>query len=365
MDIVIIDGLSFALPLFIMAIGGIYCEKSGVTMLAVEGLQGFGAFIGAFVAVAIAGNFSGDSPVPFYIAMIMAAVGGSIFALIHALLCLKFKANQVISGVVVNILAMALTAYLTKLLNRVVFGATSDKFVLTVSSRITIPGISKIPVLGAVFTNLYPFELVIVVVAFIAWFVMYKTRFGMHLRACGDSEGDYVGMGWLDRKDVLQWIDWVLAQDSEAEIVLHGVSMGAATTMMTAGEDTPEQVKVFVEDCGYTSVWDIFSSELKLRFGLPEFPILYTASATARAKAGYGFKEASALQQVQNCEKPMLFIHGTADDFIPYEMMGTLYNAKPGTNKAAEGAGHGEAMDVLGDTYWNTVFDFEGQYMAG
>ena len=185
MDIVIIDGLSFALPLFIMAIGGIYCEKSGVTMLAVEGLQGFGAFIGAFVAVAIAGNFSGDSPVPFYIAMIM--VGGSIFALIHALLCLKFKANQVISGVVVNILAMALTAYLTKLLNRVVFGATSDKFVLTVSSRITIPGISKIPVLGAVFTNLYPFELVIVAVAFIAWFVMYKTRFGMHLRACGDN----------------------------------------------------------------------------------------------------------------------------------------------------------------------------------
>ena len=110
MDIVIIDGLSFALPLFIMAIGGIYCEKSGVTMLAVEGLQGFGAFIGAFVAVAIAGNFAGDSPAPFYIAMIMAAVGGSLFALIHALLCLKFKANQVISGVVVNILAMALVA---------------------------------------------------------------------------------------------------------------------------------------------------------------------------------------------------------------------------------------------------------------
>ena len=96
MDIVIIDGLSFALPLFIMAIGGVYCEKSGVTMLAVEGLQGFGAFIGAFVAVAIAGNFAGDSPAPFYIAMVMAAVGGSLFALIHALLCLKFKANQVI-----------------------------------------------------------------------------------------------------------------------------------------------------------------------------------------------------------------------------------------------------------------------------
>lgn len=187
MDTIIIDGLSFALPLFIMAIGGIYCEKSGVTNLAIEGLQGFGAFTGALMAVMVAGKFAGDSPMPFYIAMFFAAVGGGIFALLHALLCLKFKANQVISGVVINILAMALTAYLTKLLNRTVFGAASDKFVLTVSSRITVPGLSSIPVLGAVFTNVYPFEFVIVAVAFIAWFVMYKTRFGMHLRACGDN----------------------------------------------------------------------------------------------------------------------------------------------------------------------------------
>lgn len=187
MDIIIIDGLSFALPLFIMAIGGIYCEKSGVTMLAVEGLQGFGAFTGALMAVIVAGNFAGGSPIPFYIAMLFAVVGGSLFALLHALLCLKFKANQVISGVVVNIMAMALTAYLTKLLNRVIFGATSDKFVLTVSARFTVPGLSKIPVLGAAFTNVYPFEIVIIVVAFLAWFVMYKTRFGMHLRACGDN----------------------------------------------------------------------------------------------------------------------------------------------------------------------------------
>ncbi len=187
MDIIIIDGLSFALPLFIMAIGGIYCEKSGVTMLAIEGLQGVGAFIGALMAVLFAGNFAGNSPVPFYIAMIFATIGGSVFALLHALLCLKFKANQVISGVVVNIMAMALTAYLTKLLNRLIFGAASDKFVLAVSARITIPGLSKIPLMGAVFTNLYPFEIVIIIVAFLAWFVMYRTRFGMHLRACGDN----------------------------------------------------------------------------------------------------------------------------------------------------------------------------------
>ena len=169
-------------------------------------------------------------------------------------------------------------------------------------------------------------------------------------------------MGWLDREDILRWIDFILADDPQAKIVIHGISMGAATTMMTAGEDTPENVKVFIEDCGYTSVWDVFSSELQLRFGLPEFPILYTASGVAKLRAGYTFGEASALRQVENCEKPMLFIHGTADDFIPYE----LYNAKPGDNKAeltADGAGHGEAMYALGDTYWDTVFDFIEPYM--
>jgi len=184
---VIIDGLSFALPLFIMAIGGIYSEKSGVTNLALEGLQGFGAFTGALAAVLVADRFAGNSSVPFYIAMLFAVIGGTLFSLIHALLCIKFRANMVISGVVINILAMAMTSFLTKQINSAVFGAASDKFVLGVSNRITVPVLSQIPVLGAVFTNIYPFEIVIIVVAFIAWFVMYKTRFGLHLRACGDN----------------------------------------------------------------------------------------------------------------------------------------------------------------------------------
>ena len=187
MNTVIIDGLSFALPLFIMAIGGIYSEKSGVTNLALEGLQGFGAFTGALAAVLVADRFAGNSSVPFYIAMLFAVIGGTLFSLIHALLCIKFRAIMVISGVVINILAMAMTSFLTKQINSAVFGAASDKFVLGVSNRITVPVLSQIPVLGAVFTNIYPFEIVIIVVAFIAWFVMYKTRFGLHLRACGDN----------------------------------------------------------------------------------------------------------------------------------------------------------------------------------
>ena len=98
MNSVIIDGLSFTLPLFIMAIGGIYSERSGITNLALEGLQGFGAFIGALAAVILAGNFSANSQVPYYMAMLFAVIGGMAYASVHALLCIKFKANQVISG---------------------------------------------------------------------------------------------------------------------------------------------------------------------------------------------------------------------------------------------------------------------------
>ena len=187
MDIIIIDGLSFALPLFIMAIGGIYCEKSGITMLAVEGLQGFGAFFGALSAVIFTEFFSVSTDDTFFLALLFAVIGGALFSLLHTFLCLKCKANQVVSGIVVNIMAMALTAYFTKILNRILFDASSDKLTLTVSRRITVPVISEIPVLGAVFTDMYPFEIVIVLVAFAAWFLLYKMRFGMHLRACGDN----------------------------------------------------------------------------------------------------------------------------------------------------------------------------------
>lgn len=185
------------------------------------------------------------------------------------------------------------------------------------------------------------------------------------LRCCGTSEGDYVGMGWLDKSDILRWIDWILEKDLHAKIVIHGISMGGATTMMVSGEMTPDAVYAFIEDCGYTSVWDIFASELKLRFGLPTFPALDTASLFAKVKAGYSFKEASSLNQVKNCEKPMLFIHGSEDGFVPFSMLDVLYNAKPGTNKeklVAEGAGHGESVYALGEEYWTTVFSFLEKY---
>lgn len=187
MERILIDGLSFAIPLFVMAIGGIYSEKSGVTNLALEGLQGMGAFIGAFVAVLAAGYFGSNSQVPYYLAIVCAMAGGMLYSLLYGLLCIRLKANQIIGGVVINILAMSLTAFFTKLLNRLVFGVASEKFVLGVSARFTIPLLSGIPVIGAAFKDVYPFEILILLIAVVAWYVLYKTRYGMNLRACGDN----------------------------------------------------------------------------------------------------------------------------------------------------------------------------------
>jgi simple sugar transport system permease protein len=188
MNTIIIDGLSFALPLFIIAIGGIYSERSGVTNLALEGFLGFGAFFGAAAVMAFTGgNLAGLERPMFYTALLFSTLGGALFAMLHALLCVKFKANQVISGVVINILAMALTAFFTSQFNNILVGKSTNKFVLGVCEKFTVPGISKIPVLGAFFTDVYVFQPIIIVVALFMSYLLYRSRFGLRLRACGDN----------------------------------------------------------------------------------------------------------------------------------------------------------------------------------
>ena len=147
------------------------------------------------------------------------------------------------------------------------------------------------------------------------------------LRYTGLSEGDAIQMGWLDRKDVMQWIDIAPALFGDSlQAVVHGISMGAATTMMLSGEKLPAYIRCFVEDCGYTSVWDQFQKELKEQFGLPAFPLLYTASWLCEWQNGWNFKEASAVKQVAKCQKPMFFIHGDKDNFVPTYMVHKVYS---------------------------------------
>ena len=187
MNKVFTDGLSFALPLLIMAIGALYSEKSGVTNLAVEGFQGVGAFFGALAATLLSPVMGSGNQLIIYLAIICAAIGGALFSCIHGLLCIRFRANQVISGVVINILSVALTVFFTSAANTAINGNASNKFVLDVSTRFTVPLLSAIPWIGGLFTDMYPFEIIIAVLVVIMWYLMNRTRFGMRLRACGEN----------------------------------------------------------------------------------------------------------------------------------------------------------------------------------
>lgn len=161
---------------------------------------------------------------------------------------------------------------------------------------------------------------------------MYECEFGYNvimpdLYASGKSDGEAIRMGWLDRFDMLRWLE-VFRTDT---VVVHGVSMGGAATMMMSAETMPDGIMDirFIDDCGYTSVWDEFASEMKNQFGLPEFPLMYSANIICKLHFGWGFNEASAIRQVAKCRYPMLFIHGDSDNIVPTTMAYRLYKAKP------------------------------------
>ncbi|MEB2302353.1 alpha/beta hydrolase [Lysinibacillus xylanilyticus] len=184
-------------------------------------------------------------------------------------------------------------------------------------------------------------------------------------RAHGKSEGDYIGMGWHDRLDVVSWINNVTHSDKNSEIILYGISMGGATVMMASGEDLPNNVKAIIEDCGYSSVWDEFSYQLQEIFHLPAFPIMHFSSIVTKVRADYTLGEANTVEQVAKSKTPMLFIHGSNDTFVPSYMLNEVYEAAnvPKEKMIVEGAGHGGAESIAGDSYWKTINNFLAKYV--
>lgn len=185
-------------------------------------------------------------------------------------------------------------------------------------------------------------------------------------RGHGESEGHYIGFGWHERMDYLDWITKVReVLGDHIDIILHGVSMGAATVMMASGEKLPSQVKAIVADCGYTSAQDELTYQLKRMYHLPAFPILALTSGLTKLRAGYTFKEASALTQVKKSKVPILFIHGEEDKFVPTEMVHRLYQACSSEKEllVIPEAGHGLAHQVAPDTYLSKVEHFIFSYM--
>ncbi|MFZ3577379.1 alpha/beta hydrolase [Virgibacillus sp. DJP39] len=185
-------------------------------------------------------------------------------------------------------------------------------------------------------------------------------------RGHGRSEGDYIGFGWHDRLDYVQWVDLAVEKlGNDSEIVLHGVSMGAATVLMTSGQDIPDNVKAIVADSAYTSVEDLFAYQMKRMYHLPKFPFLTSTSIVTDIKAGYDFKEASALKEVKKTDIPVLYYHGNADTFVPTEMAHELYDNTASKTEIMiiKNAGHGEGFVVEKDVYVNKLNQFLSKYV--
>lgn len=180
-------------------------------------------------------------------------------------------------------------------------------------------------------------------------------------RAHGRSEGTYIGFGCLDRYDVLSWLEYLIGRfGPEQEFILHGMSMGGATVLMSSGLPLPTQVKGIVSDCGFTSAWDVFTSVLHNMYHMPAFPIMQIADRMAKAEAGYGLAECNAVREVAKAQVPILFIHGDADTFVPCRMCHELYEACASQKSIliVKGASHAEAYHKDIEAYEGALREF-------
>lgn len=187
-------------------------------------------------------------------------------------------------------------------------------------------------------------------------------------RAHGESEGDYVGFGILDRFDCLNWIKYIDKRfKGKKQIILHGISMGGATVLMTSGfDELPESVKCIIADCAFTSPHDVFAHILKRDYKLPPFPIMNISSSLCKKYAGYGFKDYSTLTAVKKTKCPILFIHGDEDNFVPTYMSNENYNAcnSPKELLIIKNAGHGAGYYENQKQYEDAILKFVNKWIT-
>lgn len=180
------------------------------------------------------------------------------------------------------------------------------------------------------------------------------------LRCHGKSKGEYIGMGWLDRMDIIEWCNKIIKGNVNAKIVLYGVSMGAASVLMAAGENIPKNIVCAVSDCSFDSVAGIVSRQIHRILKMPAAPVVMCLDLMCSKKAGYHLAGASVVKKVKKIRVPVLFIHGDKDELVPVTMVYKLYNNAVCKKDLLiiHGAGHGVSAMVEKNVYWSRVFDF-------
>ena len=186
-----------------------------------------------------------------------------------------------------------------------------------------------------------------------------------YMRAHRASEQRHCSMGYFEKYDVISWINYIVSTDQDAEIVLLGTSMGGATVMLVSGEALPQNVKCIVADCGYTSCWEEYRTQIKNVLHLPAFPFLNAANSYSRLVLGWNFKKCSPLESVKRSITPTLFIHGEEDKFVPYSMMGELFDAcaAPKDMLSVPGAEHDMSCAMHPELYWPKIEAFIAEYI--
>ena len=186
------------------------------------------------------------------------------------------------------------------------------------------------------------------------------------LRGHGNSESKFVSMGWLDRLDVTDWLYSIAEENPKAKIIIHGVSMGGATTMMTTGEKLPENVVLAVEDCGFTGVKDILADQCDRKYHLPSKVFIPIVSLVNKLMNGFFLGEASSIKQLKKSKTPTLFIHGDKDNFVLPSNLDPVFNAcaAPKEKYIVKGAEHALSSHWFHEEYWQVVDKFLSKYLV-
>ncbi|MDQ0115947.1 ABC transporter permease [Paenibacillus harenae] len=224
--------LVFSTALIFAALGGLFSERSGVVNIGLEGLMVSGAFAAAVVTdYAIQAGLEQSAP---WIGLMAAAIYGVIFSLLHAVATITFRSDQTVVGVVINILALGLAIYLTRSLYNDSGQTTMLDFVF---QKWAIPGLSSIPIIGKGLFNSYPTTYIALILAGISYFVLFRTPFGLRLRAVGEhpSSADTVGISVTKYRYIGVMLSGALAGLGGATITLTTTSSFAHNTISGQG----------------------------------------------------------------------------------------------------------------------------------
>ena len=200
-------------------------------------------------------------------------------------------------------------------------------------------------------------------------FHFYKAGYNVLLPSLvsfGEDEQKYCSMGYHDKFYVKEWVNYIVNLNNDAKIAILGESMGSATTLLVTGEeDLSENVKCAIADCGYTSCWEEYVIQSKEMYKMPAFPVMHAANLVSKLRGNFDFKKSDPINAVTRSKTPTLFIHGEEDVFVPYWMMGKLFDACVAEKEklSIPDAQHANSHEIHPEIYYPAIDKFLARYM--